>query len=70
MKIPVTVTQLLSEVVWTDRKTDMTNWQYDHLMLIIEKMLRIIVTLANHPVVPEVTMISKLSLPLQKQSIA
>ena len=40
------------------------------LMFIIEKMLRIIAALANHPVVPEVITIFQLTLPLEKQGTA
>jgi len=45
----------------------MAHWQYAHFKRIIEKVLRIIVALANHPVVREVTRISQLSLPLQSK---
>jgi hypothetical protein len=68
MKILVAVMQLLFEDVLTDRQRDMANLKYAHLKLIIQKVLRIIAALANHPVVPEDTKISELTLPLQRQS--
>ena len=70
MKILVAVMQLLSEDVRTYRQTDMAILKCAHLKFIIQKMLRIIAALANHPVVPEVTTLSNLTLPLEKQSTA
>ena len=62
--------QLLSEDVRTDRRTDMANLKYAPLKLIVEKVLRIIAALVNRPVVPEVTTLPQLTLPLGKQSAA
>jgi hypothetical protein len=70
MKILVVVMQLLSEDVRTDRQTDMVNLRYAPLKFIIEKKLRIIVALANHPVIPEAITISQLTLPWEKQGTA
>ena len=68
MKLLVAVMQLLSEGVRTDRQTDMANLRYASWKLIIQKVLRIIAALANPPTVPEVTTISQLTLPLEKQN--
>ena len=70
MKLLVAVMQLLSEDVRTDRRTDMANLKYAPLKLIVEKVLRIIAALVNRPVVPEVTTLPQLTLPLGKQSAA
>jgi hypothetical protein len=67
MKILPAVMQRLYKDVRTDKQTDMANLTYALLKLVIKKMLRIIVALAKHPVGPEVTTISQLTLPLQQQ---
>ena len=46
----------------------MTNLKFAHLQVIIQKLLRIIAAVANPPVVPQVTTISQLTLPLEKQN--
>ena len=68
MKLLVAVMQLLSLGVRTDRPTEMANLKYASWKLIIKKLLRIIAALANPPTVPEVTTISQLTLPLEKQN--
>ena len=55
MKMLVAVMQLLSEDVRTDRQRDMANLRYAPLKFIIQKVLRIITALTNHPALPEVT---------------
>ena len=62
--------QLLSEDVRTERQTEMANLKCAPLKLIIENVLRIIAALTNHPAVPEVTTLSQLTLPLEKQCTA
>jgi len=68
MKLLVAVMQLLSLGVRTDRPTEMANLKYASWKLILQKLLRIIAALANPPTVPEVTTISQLTLPLEKQN--
>jgi hypothetical protein len=70
VRILVAVMQLLSEYIWRDRQTDMANLRYAPLKFIIEKILRNIAALANHPLVPEVITITQLTLPLEKQGAA
>ena len=62
--------QLLSDGVRTHRQTDMANMRHAPLKFIIQKMLRVIAALANHPVLPEVITISQLTLPLEKRGTA
>jgi hypothetical protein len=59
-------------VIWgcADSQTKMANVKYATLKLIIQKNLRIVAALANHPAIPEVTTISQLTLPLEKQGKA
>jgi len=54
----------------TDRQTDMANLRYASWKLIIQKVLRIIAALANHPAVPQVTTLLQLTLSLEKQNTA
>jgi hypothetical protein len=67
MKLLVAVMQLLSEGVQTDRQTEMANLKYASWKLIIQKLLRIIAAVANPPAVPQVTILSQLTLPLGKE---
>jgi hypothetical protein len=70
MKLFVAVMQLLSGDVRTDRQTDLANLKYANLKRLIQKVLRIISARPNHPAVPEITTISQLTLPLEKQRTA
>jgi hypothetical protein len=57
---------MFSEDVRTDRKTDMANLKCAPLDVIIQKVLRIIAAVANHPAVPQVTTLSPVNTAFEK----